>query len=419
MLYSNLMQKGLGSFQIIIGIFIIFMLVIGAYYFGRNTSTLNPTNDTKTTFQPTNNANTNSTLLIPQKNKNPITTSVVNFTYIKNGDVYVFDLSNNQTKKLTNYGYNTSPILSPDGSKVAYLSVPEAVVKSGEVQKFAGSGLFQHPISLNGEYNVWIINSDGTDPIKVTNSLKSRSNLSWYSGYINTSYLLLFKEDNNWIRYDLRQKNQSASSLSEEDLPTYMHNSGYYAYLTNNGKTLNVQPTDGYLKTIDHPYKIITLDWSKDNRYALFTSVDDSERTGLSTLGLKYAIWYYDSWNNKIEAITSYKERNHSPKISPDNTYIATLQGTGYADAGNIDLRLAIIKVTNFVVQKTILLSDFKGSDYFEKHKGFMFPVGNIVWLNNKELFVQLDALVDPQPNPRGLYKLNLENLTAERLLEL
>ena len=48
-----------------------------------------------------------------------------------------------------------------------------------------------------------------------------------------------------------------------------------------------------------------------------------------------------------------------------------------------------------------------------------MFPSNAPMWLNDKEVLIALDELLDPQPNPRGIYKLNVEKLTAERLLEL
>lgn len=408
------MQKGFSSLQIIAVIIIVALLVAGAYFLGKNTSSA-PIVSTNSVTKP---ESTEPAQIVSKNDEKPIATEVKKFTYIKDGDIYVYDLENKTNQKLTNYGYNTAPILSPDNSKVAYLSIPEEVVKSGKAQKFPGSGLFSHPISHDRQYNVWIINTDGTSPIKVTSSLKQRSELSWYNGPLNSN-LLLFKENDKWVRYNLNSNTQTASSLSVEDLPTYAHNSGTYAYLTNNGKTLNIQPNDGFLKSVDHNYKIITLNWSWDNKYILLTTVEELKQEGAPRPEFRYAIWYYSEDTKKIEAITSYKERRHSPTISPGNNYIATLQGTGYADAGNIDLGLAIIKVNNFAIEKSILLSDFKGSNFFEKEKQFMFPVGNIIWLDDKELVVQLDALVDPQPNPRGIYKLNLKDLSAERLVEL
>lgn len=41
----------------------------------------------------------------------------------RNGDIWKYDLTSETATKLTNWGYNGGPILSPDGGKIAYLSV--------------------------------------------------------------------------------------------------------------------------------------------------------------------------------------------------------------------------------------------------------------------------------------------------------
>lgn len=71
------------------------------------------------------------------------------------------------------------------------------------------------------------------------------------------------------------------------------------------------------------------------------------------------------------------------------------------------------------IISKQLKLKEFKGPDFFEKEKQFMFPSSTPMWFNDKEILVALDELLDPQPNPRGIYKLNVETLTAERLIAL
>ena len=60
----------------------------------------------------------------------------------RNGDLWKFDIENNTATQLTEWGYNGGPILSPDGTKIAYLSTATEVidkVSRGEPAQFAGS----------------------------------------------------------------------------------------------------------------------------------------------------------------------------------------------------------------------------------------------------------------------------------------
>lgn len=394
------MQKGSSTIFIIIGAIVLIAIISGAFYLGRLTLPKTPA-DTQSIENKQQTNNSSTVTQTESKNINKL-------TYLRDGDIIVFDLKTNQEKKITNHGYNTSPIFSPDNLKISYLSIPDAVVKSGKVQKFSGSGLFDQPISYAGEYNVWIINADGSNPIQVTKDAKKRKSIAWSA----ESRKISFEEDGQIIEYDLNSKNTTA--LGEGTDPIYSPNGSGRAFVFDNEKTLQIFNNKGG-QAYTHKQSINDLNWS-DKDKILFTSVS---KTNGPTYQWKFSIWVYPV-DGKPHQITQEEDRIHSPVISPNESYIATSKGSGYADAGNIDLTLVVLKLNNdLTVARQIRLDEFKGPDFFEKEKQFMFPTGNAVWLNEKEFVIQLDALVNPQPNPRGLYKLNVENLSAERLLEL
>jgi hypothetical protein len=62
-----------------------------------------------------------------------------------NGDLWKFNITNNSSIQLTTSGYNHSPILSPDGLKIAYTSIaPEAVdrMKQGDVGDYDANNIY-------------------------------------------------------------------------------------------------------------------------------------------------------------------------------------------------------------------------------------------------------------------------------------
>ncbi len=89
---------------------------------------------------------------------------------VEAGDIVV--TQDGLNKKITDWGYNSAPVLSPDKSKIAYLSKTEETLKNQQERK---RGYIQ------SSTNVWIINVDGSNPVKVTNHADwvYRDNMVW------------------------------------------------------------------------------------------------------------------------------------------------------------------------------------------------------------------------------------------------
>lgn len=414
--FRNLVNQK-GNFIIIIGlIFIIFIVGIGAYIFGKqqykgsntknNDQSQSTTEQTITTINPSQ-FPANSTI-------NKIK-EIEKVTYIKDGDIYTYNLKSNQINKLTSYGFNSWSILSPNNSKIAFLSIPATVTKTDKVSK--GNGSFYPPYSYGDYYdvrNVWIINSDGTNPIQVTNDLKKRESISWSSD----SNKIVYEEEGTLIEYSLNNKNKVILTSSGTN-PEYSPFSSYLAYLTDDARTIVLKLPSGE-KRITRKDRVGNITWSQAEDKIFYTSLNQKNQQGSTSLGIKFSIWSYSIPGGTEKQITDDSANISNPIVSPNNDYIVAQRGSGYADAGNIDLSALTLKVNNGLsVTQQIKLDDFKGPNFFEKEKQYMFPTSEVVWLNNKEYLIFLSELLDPQPNPRGLYKLNVETLTAERLLEL
>lgn len=111
--------------------------------------------------------------------------------YIHNGDIKVINPDGFNEQQLTRYGYNETPVWSPDGKKIAFRSLPESVL----------SDKSKNPECVAYD-NVWIVNRDGVDSSQITNSEAIRSTPSWSPD----SKQIIFTENEKLIVYDLSTK---------------------------------------------------------------------------------------------------------------------------------------------------------------------------------------------------------------------
>lgn len=118
------------------------------------------------------------------------------------GDIVVS--KNGQNEKITDWGHNSSPTLSPDKTKVAYTSKTEQSIENAK--------------SLEGyvpdSTNVWTINIDGSNPVKVTNHKNwvSRTNLLWLD-----NNRLLFTDGTSSVKIYNIADNTTKNVLGPED----------------------------------------------------------------------------------------------------------------------------------------------------------------------------------------------------------
>ena len=68
----------------------------------------------------------------------------------RNGDIWKYDLTSETATQLTSWGYNGGPILSPDGSKIAYLSTSSDFVSQFEAGTAAQTG-------GSAPANIWVM----------------------------------------------------------------------------------------------------------------------------------------------------------------------------------------------------------------------------------------------------------------------
>lgn len=169
-------QKGFSLLLVIVSFLILGILIIGLYTFNKKIP-LKP--------KPTPSL---STILSPSPNND----SDIKVE-IEDGDIVI--VKNGERKKITDWGYNQDPTLSPDQTKVAYLSWSEESVAA----KDDAVG-----IPEVGSFNVWIVDIEGKNPLKVTKHVNHvvRSDLHWLD-----NKRLLFSDGEESVKmYDNNKK---------------------------------------------------------------------------------------------------------------------------------------------------------------------------------------------------------------------
>lgn len=76
--------------------------------------------------------------------------------FASEGDLWAWNPSMNRPERLTTWGYNGSPILSPDGSHIAYQSVASEAVEIAADPQSPESYLIYHGTPVN---NIWVMNT--------------------------------------------------------------------------------------------------------------------------------------------------------------------------------------------------------------------------------------------------------------------
>jgi WD40-like Beta Propeller Repeat len=110
------------------------------------------------------------------------------------GDLWLKSSSGGQLIRLTNYGHNFTPVTSPDGKWVAYLSIPEFTLKYAQKDTFT---------------NVWLMNLKTKKAIRIggqpNTDFARRGALTWSGDNKAIAWLKFGKNAQSVVLYNLNQ----------------------------------------------------------------------------------------------------------------------------------------------------------------------------------------------------------------------
>ncbi len=154
--------------------------------------------------------------------------------FIDQGDVVV--KKDGLTNKITNWGYNSDPVLSPDKTKIAFISKSEETLNAEK-----------NPTGfIPSSSNIWIIDIDGHNAKKLTDHIDfvGRDNLRWLE-----NNRLIYSEGEDSVRlYDLEAEEITTLMGPVEPVPGCVDACGYstsFKYTPDNKLLVWILSSDG------------------------------------------------------------------------------------------------------------------------------------------------------------------------------
>lgn len=312
------------------------------------------------------------------------------------GDIAVVRPDGSWLKLLTTYHYNADPVLSPDGLRIAYRSVPSTITSLPE----------PGPRLAEGLYNIWVITIDGEQAWQLTSSEAVRSVPSWSAD----SQRVVFSQGDigELVEVDvdlgdrrvITQGAYSPKSRPDGSGIGFITGDGGLAWIDTSGNTFDiVTPSSLPPNTV-----VDDFDWLPDGQNLVYTLADLSEQIGGSTLGIKYSVWMNDVAGS-MPVLLADGARN--AKASPDGQTVAVLTGSGYADACIVDQRLAFLYLAPEA--ELVDMADLAGfPDSIAM--GSFFPLSNTTWSSVNQGLVEFGLTCEEDRSNAGWYLADSQN---------
>jgi carboxypeptidase family protein len=188
-----------------------------------------------------------------------------------------------------------------------------------------------------------------------------------------------------------------------------------WSVLVFNGKRIVLQDKSGNSTTITSAREVPYLTWFSDSKHFLFVDRDRSAQKAGTQIGIRDDLWIVDVPNGTQRLL--YKNDTAfygyaGPMPSPDGKYIASPEGSMFADACSVDSRMIFFELaSDFSAVKPIQQSDFSGLPTF--NLGWVYPKEDGEWETNNQYLVTYNGTCDADQSQLGPYLFNLSNLTA------
>ena len=208
-------------------------------------------------------------------------------------------------------------------------------------------------------------------------------------------------------RFDIRSKEEAQAGFASPDFQWQVEVFGEQRIVLED-KTGN--PTTIYTAR-EVPY----LSWFADSRHFLFIDRDRSGQKSGTTIGIRDDLWLVDVPSGKLHLL--YKSDTSfagigGPVASPNGRYIASLEGSGFADACSVDTRLIFFELSSDFDTATVIKQQaFSGLP--ASNEGLIYPAEQGYWQNGNAYLVTLDGTCNSDRSKLGSYTFNMVNHVA------
>lgn len=315
------------------------------------------------------------------------------------GDIAVVRPDGSWLKLLTTYHYNADPVLSPDGQRIAYRSVPSTITSLPE----------PGPRLAEGLYNLWVITIDGEQAWQLTSSEAVRSVPSWSAD----SQRVVFSQGENGELVEIDVDSGDRQVITQGAFnPKARPDDGGIGFITGDGGLAWIDISGNTFDIVNPsslpPNMVVNdFDWLPDGQSLVYTLADLSEQIGGSTLGIKYSVWINDVAGS-MPVLLAEGARN--AKASPDGRMVAVLTGSGYADACIVDQRLASLDLDPEGAEPELVdMAELAG--YPDSiAMGSFFPLSNVTWSSVNQGLVEFGLTCEEDRSSAGWYLVDSQN---------
>ena len=325
------------------------------------------------------------------------------------GDVATMRADGTQLVQLTAYRYNADPVLSPDGERIAYRSVPATITSLSD----PGERLYE------GRYNIWVITSDYSQAWQLTSS-------EFLSGRPTVKRWPLARGRTvSWWKSRWTQVSGVRSSRGLFS-PRYRPDGEGIGYVGADGglawiDVAGAAHTVVAAATLPAHTSVKDFDWLPDGEHVVYTLADETARRDDTTIGIDYSVWIAPADGaNPLKLADDARD----VKVSPDGRTIATLQGSAWYDACFVDQGLVFLLLgADLASAQRIGIDSFEGypqsgadqSFYPLSEAGLIAPA-NVTWLSERLALVNFGLTCAADPGVAGKY---LIDPIGERMVQI
>jgi hypothetical protein len=312
------------------------------------------------------------------------------------GDIATMRADGRDLNQITTYNFNADPVLSPDGRRIAYRSVPITITSLPE----PGSRLNE------GSYNIWVITIDGAQAWQLTQSEEVRSIPSWSA---DSRRVVFSQGAGELIEVDVDSQSQriiTQGAFSPRYRPGgdgigFISEGGDLSWIDDAGTVRTISAAGG----LPSNTTVNDFDWFPDGQHIVYTLADDSDRVIEDLeIGVRYSTWIATA-DGATKAQVA--EEIHHVKVSPDGLMIAGLQGSGYVDACMVDSRLSFLQVASD--RSSVQVIDFSGFTGYPQTGSdqTFYPLANVTWVADHTTYAEFGQTCLPDFGIAGRYMID------------